>query len=723
MILHIIGLFSFTQLFIISAISAGFWDDQCAGEFFSDIIDSDQIVEISNSQHIHPTQEAIDSVKASEHLLYAHQDLLNGLGDIYLDYYHMPDFNELYHILSSTEKMNEIETETIPDTMQASNILPREGPPSIFQVGNDVNRIHSKELIDSLESARLPQVNSGTIGMKEILPREEGNHVGGIPQEELIESLQPSRQLLGAGDYSDNKRKSHCLTDLELHEKPKHCFDGSWFSTSTPQFPKRQTGKPCVISNQKPPHKHIEIKDRSQDNMGREKSIGISNRKKYQYVHELIFNSVLHWQCKVLLGKRYKMSEEIGSVFIHLGESLTAKLVNHPGFGEPNIKKQLESAIEAIRTNLVMGTLGAVKIIFQKQVGMDLMNSLILDLWQYLLRYLNEELSVQPVEKIKMSPKRKTRQAHTKIEPGKLLEYVLNLAQNRPISSRIIYQKFQEWASTSNYKDVLLNMLPDYWAFVEKCDLIYKLKGDEKTVYSKQFKNRIKDKNQQNIKRSKKVKKTTQKSARLFTSDFVQVIKVEGAYVSKRNEIKNFFSNLHATINSIPKEAIYVKYNPRDFYNGIGFLSKEMVHKAIYKAQDEVTPAFMGLLRLLEPEVKVGLTLDVIYHSGWEFLKGYFSTLIRYFSETKHPIVLRPTVRSRAPEEWSDLKETLHYLSQERRNQIVCQGLIWFLVDLWYDENLNLERNGGRPLGLSVIPTHRKSMIQRFQQLKGRNIC
>ncbi|EGF97808.1 uncharacterized protein MELLADRAFT_114073 [Melampsora larici-populina 98AG31] len=225
-----------------------------------------------------------------------------------------------------------------------------------------------------------------------------------------------------------------------------------------------------------------------QENRKNKKQIQVIQDPKYHYyVKENTFNAVLQWQCRLLLAKRYKISENIEDFFEGLKESSRSRFKY--AVGPSSVIHNLQTiAFKRLQTHFVPGVLGAFKIVFQRHVEAEWMHSLILDLWEYLQRYLNTEFSFSPKADITKLSERQKRQSHSHIKPGNLLEYTLHLSQGVPPSSKIIYQKLQEWADTTSYKCLVSGIMKDYWSFVEQSDVCYKQKGDEKTVYRKKDK-------------------------------------------------------------------------------------------------------------------------------------------------------------------------------------------------------------------------------------------
>ncbi|KAH9822534.1 hypothetical protein DFH28DRAFT_948965 [Melampsora americana] len=688
---HIVCLISLIQLFFQMVIPVGFGDHHDVGEFFSDIFDPEPIIESSIPlPNGLSSQDKMDSSNNGDNLVYVNQALLHELDGIYPDYYHMSDFNEMYHLLLNQEERAPIETEASSSSnMKGRNILPREEDLSMVTIENNTDRIHQKELVDPLiqskQHLRLHE-KSVAIGVTDIQPRDKhlmidstGNNVARITQKESIEPLVTSEQNSRSRKHCDDKHKSYSLIDENYQKKPKY-----------------QGNKELVNISQDP-----------------------NDHNRHFSVQENTLSSVLQWQGKLLLAKRYEISEEIESFFKDLQESLTQKLDDTSKLEWIGNKNNLHVAIETIRTDFVMGTLGASKIVFQRHAGMSLMNSLLLDLWKYLQVYLKEELTCLPKENMTIPSERESRQTHFHIEPGKLLEHTLNL-KGLPISSKIVHQKLNEWLTESSYKGSVPDSVTDYWAFLAECDVCYKQKGYEKTFYRKTDQNRNKTTDVRNIVGNDQENKTTSPGPILTTAQIVKVLKKEGSQIVTTDEFKNFFWHLHNDIRPIDKPKMEGEANLESVSKGIDIISKDMVHKAISKAQHQITPAFLGILRLMYSGIEFSSTWDVIAHNGWEFLKEYFSTWTRYFSEMDQPIVLKPPVRVTADKEWSDLKETLHYLGHKIKGQTIPQGLLWFLVDLWYDETNFPESNGKVSPGFKALQPHRQQILQMCHQLKGR---
>ncbi|EGG00815.1 uncharacterized protein MELLADRAFT_67540 [Melampsora larici-populina 98AG31] len=692
MISSTILLISLTQFLVLPVISVGFLDDQNTGEFFSDIFDLDPIIELDTPQ---PNSllalDTIKSAKALDNLVYDDHSLLYGLGGIYPDHYHMPEFNWMNNILPNKEAGALTDKETTPPTiMQGSSILPSKDHLSTVGIVNDLDGTHQEQLIDSLEPSPPPfraQKNSFAIEKSYISPRHR--HLSNeasekkserMNQQEHIDHMLPSKNSLRVRKNSQKKDRSHSLINLDYQNEPKSKYE-------------------------------------SRENMKRRKN----EAKCENYIYQNILKSILQWQCNLLLAKRYKVSEKIGRFFKDLQDSLTSKDKINDAFKSDGFRTidDLCLAIEKIRTDFVMGVLGAFKILFQRHLKLELMESLILDLWEFLQIYLQEELSVLPEENVTKLSESQSGKNNNYIEPGKALDYALHLAKDSPISERFVHQKLKEWATTTSYKDSVPLFVPDYGSFIEECDIHYKQKGDEKTIYRVKGHKIDKAKDVQDAMGKHLASKTT---GLIYTAQIVRFLKDVGSRAFRTGEVIHFFLHLQNDIKSITKTGMNAADHSKIFLDRIEVLRKDMVHKAVYTAQHELTAAFMGLLRVMYSEMQFDSTWDVIAHNGWEFLKEYFSTWSRYFSETNNPIVLAPVGRVRVSNEWSDLKATLNYFSKKRVVNTFSLGFIWFLIDLWHDETKFPESYGKGPPGFKVLPPHRRHIIQMCQKFKEENV-
>ncbi|KAH9808319.1 hypothetical protein DFH28DRAFT_997790 [Melampsora americana] len=688
MLPSMIWLIRFIYLIFLPGILTGFWDDQGTGVFFSDIIDSEPFIETSTSRlNDFSTQDTGYPEQTDENLIHFNHHIVYEMDDFY-PYYQMPDvIFEKANSLSSQESRAQTEKEIEQtNTIQESNVSPREHL-SIARLGTSLQSTNQESFVEPLLFCQQPlmgEKNSEPIQVRHISPRDHssidwyGSKLNMIKEQRPFGPKILSKTPLRVPQKVGTKQKSCNSADAENQKKRK--------ATDQPQ-------------------ENIKLKQRYR--------VRHDQNQQY-YVHESSLKSVLRWQCRILLAKRYKISEHIGNFFKELQE----QFLPIPEDISYDISKY-NTALEKIRNNLVMGSLGALKVIFQKHVGLDFMDSLIFDFWGYLQRYLKDEFSILSEKPIKQSDSRPKKQNHSHIDPGRLLEYTLNLAQGAPISSKIIHQKLQDWATKTSYKDILPRVAMDYRSLVDECDIACKHKGNEMTVY-----NKTQDKatvSQKIMQKNKNLPNTSSSSSSILsTCHFFQVLKKEGSDLAINDEILSFFFHLHSDIDSICESEKDVGDVSNSHDEGTEVLSKHMVHHAIYLAQHELTPAFMGVLRLLHPIQGDDLTWHSVSHSGWTFLKNYFSTWIRYFSETDHPILLVPPGRVRLDEEWSDLTGTLNYCRIPRKVNMVSQSLIWYLVDVWYDEIYFPESNGKEFPNFTVLPPHRDYIEQMCRKMIGR---
>ncbi|EGG01858.1 uncharacterized protein MELLADRAFT_66781 [Melampsora larici-populina 98AG31] len=635
-----------TQVFFLPVISAGFWDDKHTVEFYSDIIDPETTLQTSFSRPDGTSmQDTIHPQHISDDQNYFNHDISFGWDDVCSNHYHTLDFHSQDILFSIQESRAQIEKEIGLETSatQVRSISPR-GNLSIGKIGNSFGSTNTKILNEPILNFEQPLrvcQDSETMQVRSISARKTlpidiiGNQLENTNQHGSLGALTPSEQPANIG----TKHKPNNLPAASHQKKRK-------------------------------------ANDTSQDRMQLEKKLqDINYQKHHYYVHESTLSSVLQWQCRLLLAKRYNVSDKIGDFFKNLEKSYKL-MPDHSLYRLRNFS-QFHISIEKLRTSLVMGSIGALKLIVQRHIGLELMNSLILDLWEYLQEFINAELMLSPRETIIMPAKNQKRQKHTRIKRGELLEYISNLAKSSPIGSKIIHQTIQDWATTTTYKDIISGIATDYGSLVEECEIFYKQKGEEMTIY---YKNKNKVTNHHII-QDDLTNTSTRYVSILSSSQLVQVLKNIGSDVPRSDGTLTFFSHLHSAIESIPNPEMGACNNSKHVEEGAQILNKDMVHQAIHLAQNEVTPAFMGLLRLMhhDPAIDTDTTWNAVSQSGWEFLKEYFSTWIRYLPEKGHKILLTPPGKARVTQEWFDLRLTLNYLSKKRGVNMVPQGLIWYL--------------------------------------------
>ncbi|EGG01857.1 uncharacterized protein MELLADRAFT_110666 [Melampsora larici-populina 98AG31] len=689
-----IWLIHFTQVVFIPVIFAGFWDDKHTVEFYSDIIDAEPSIETSFSKpdglsmqdRIYPRQISYDPISFN-------QDIEYGWDHFCADHYHTPDFHSQDSLFPSQESRDQTEKEMELETgtTQVRSISPRENV-SIGRMGKSFGSTNTQPLNEPIVAFEQPLMvcqDSETMQVRSISARKTlpidimRNRLENTNQDESTETLIPSERPVRVQRNIGTKHKLNHLPEARHQKKHKE--------NDTPQ-------------------ENMQLEKKLQD---------INHQKHHHYAHEITLSSVLQWQCRILLAKRYNVSYKIARFFNNLEKSYML-MPDHSLYRLRNFS-QFHISIEKLRTSLVMGSIGALKLIVQRHIGLELMNSLILDLWEYLQQFINDELMLSPKETIIMSAEKQKRQKHNWIQPGELLEYLSNLANSSPISSKIVHLKIQDWATTTTYKNMISGIATDYQSLVEECETFYKQKGEDKTVY---YKNKNKARNH-HILQDNLTNTSTRLIPILSSSQLVQALKKLGWDVARSKYTVTFFSYLHSVIESNPDPEKSLYNDSKDVQEGAQILNKKMVHQAIHLAQNEVTPAFMGLLRLMhhDPAIDADSTWNAVSQSGWEFLKEYFSTWIRYLSEPDHHILVIPPGKARVLDEWFDLKVTLNYLSKKRETNTVPQGLIWFLADVWYDEMNCPESNGKQSPSFRILPPHRKVIEQRCLQRMPRKDC
>ncbi|EGG01427.1 uncharacterized protein MELLADRAFT_67097 [Melampsora larici-populina 98AG31] len=424
-----------------------------------------------------------------------------------------------------------------------------------------------------------------------------------------------------------------------------------------------------------------------------------------------IMYSVLKWQARLSLGKKYGLSEEIKSYFKTMKEYSISNISNQSK--QTHYKKQVEIAFEKIKTDLVFRIFGIVNVSFRGAQFSPLIPLLLEDAWNFLQSYLDQEILWVDHAKLLELTLNKTKPNQHFLKPGQLMIYTLSLSKQTNMPSSLTLKVIRDWKRLSTYKQVISRISLDPASLSVDCARLYQERGEEKKI-------RARNPTHSNQLDTPPVSLIdTNTGGQTFAlRKFSSFIKRSGNQIigaQRSQAVANFFTDFSKMMwDSYQGNMRPIGQSIDAPTNKVG-LSWAIVEGAMRAAQESITPSFIGLLGLMHPEKTSPMAWDDIYENGWEFLKSYFSTWHRYISETAHPIFFDPPKDAKDEIEWANVKETLHYLHRlSCDNAFPCRP-IWYLVDLWYD-SIRSDSNT-MSSNLNVLPPHREKMKIKCIQL------
>ncbi|KAH9822550.1 hypothetical protein DFH28DRAFT_949018 [Melampsora americana] len=410
--------------------------------------------------------------------------------------------------------------------------------------------------------------------------------------------------------------------------------------------------------------------------------------KNYQIDERTLLHE-LHWQAQLAMWHIPGFSATIKSAF-HAFE-YHAK-ANSAQFSKHTFKKdKVPFAIKHIRSQIVMGFFGALKVVFHGQDDIPDMKALMEDGWNFIYKYFGDEFNIsQP--NTHFVPSMISHRAYLKEKvQGEIISHVLTLSENSIISSKIVFRLLDQWYQTTQYQSSISRIPVNYTSFIQSCDALQKKKGESASIWRSCSHKPTDYENEIEIERSELVGVVNgdTKKEPPHRSFGIEIQRKGNELIQReiprlKGEIKDFFKNLRSKVRDVyaPQanyQALRVSYHQSVREN------LETINKAISIAEKTITPKYMGVVSSIHPQIKSNESWNLLVQSAWDHLKTYFNRWPIFLSERKHASI-SPTSNCRAENvDWSDDILTIAYLASIKQVSHVSPQMVWFLLDLWYD--------------------------------------
>ncbi|KAH9816517.1 hypothetical protein DFH28DRAFT_1025531 [Melampsora americana] len=433
----------------------------------------------------------------------------------------------------------------------------------------------------------------------------------------------------------------------------------------------------------------------------------------------------LHWQSQLALWYTPGLSEHIGLVFEKFKDLCRSKLARN--YTESYNSQQIIFALEKIRTDLVMGFFGALRIVYFGHEGHLSRKSIIENGWRFLKNHLDEQLEKLKDKVIFVKPKHIHRPTYKNVYSIDLLSYTLQLPERSQISSTLIIYLLNTWYQKTEHWKALPRISLRYGSFLKNCDKSFIFQGEGKSIWilrkrhtstPNQFRNQdtsLKEGEDREI--EKKHALTPQKR-----SIFLQQIQVIGRRIVEIEErdssdkIQVFFEEFSKQIKSLSASQILAEEIPEDgHYLKIASVNA-LIDKLVLKAQRYITTPFFGILFLMQEHTINDQTSKKIYENGWEHLKTYFQQWLTYFTENQDTTIcscLTDNSVDTTHQDWANGKQTIAYLNNINRGYLLSPWLLWYLTDTWYETITSKAGSETQEILGFITPPNRQDLKNR----------
>ncbi|KAH9816516.1 hypothetical protein DFH28DRAFT_1025530 [Melampsora americana] len=405
----------------------------------------------------------------------------------------------------------------------------------------------------------------------------------------------------------------------------------------------------------------------------------------------------LHWQSQLAMWYTPGLSEHIGLVFDKFKDLCRFKVAKNDT--ESYNSQQLIVALEKIRTDLVMGFLGALRIVHSKHEGLVSRNLIMKDGWNFLKSHLDEQLEKLKDKVIIVQPKLIYRPTYKNADSIDILSYTLKLPDKTHISSILIIYLLNTWYQTTEHWGVLPRISLTYGSFIQTCDKSFIFQGEGKSIWIPRKRitstpNQLKNQDK-NLEEGQNGEIESNHELRPpKRSIFLQQVQLIGRGIVKIKErdssdkIQLFFKEFSKQIKSLSANQILAEEISENDHDLKIHSVNALIDKLVLKAQRYITTPFFGILFLMQEHTINDQTSKKIYEKGWEHLKIYFQQWLTYFTENKDTTIwscLTDTSVDTTHQDWANVKQTIAYLNNINRGRHLSPWLLWYLTDTWYE--------------------------------------
>ncbi|KAH9816514.1 hypothetical protein DFH28DRAFT_891295 [Melampsora americana] len=414
-------------------------------------------------------------------------------------------------------------------------------------------------------------------------------------------------------------------------------------------------------------------------------------RPKRYRVDERMLSRELQWEGQLAMWNVPDHSEKIKSDFKTFEDYVKSISILKSNWDRNFNPEKLLFLTKKLKSELAVVFLGVLKVLFHGKSDIPSMELLIEDSWDFLYKYLKEEFQIlQPETCFSPSLIRVDQYLKDKV-PGEILSHTISLPKRSPIPTKIIFQLLERWSRSSKYHETISKISFDYSSFINKCDEIYKQRGEEKMgklgAKNRSFCSEMK-------RRADDLFRREQSKVGKEVKEFFEVLKKKTKESYIQNHLQSSKFNLHQVNQNL-----------------------KLIDTAVSIADKFIAPTFMGFLTFLHQDMVMDETWDLIIQSGWDLLKAYFGRWSSFFSKTKDTIGLGTTSRSKLEEtDWSDVIETINNLGLRNPRTMISPQISWFLLDLWYDHIITSKQNEIQKISKKVLKPNRQDLMMKYQE-------
>ncbi|KAH9811411.1 hypothetical protein DFH28DRAFT_900777 [Melampsora americana] len=356
---------------------------------------------------------------------------------------------------------------------------------------------------------------------------------------------------------------------------------------------------------------------------------------------------------------------------------------------------EINSAIERLRCDVVIGYFGGLLINFWGYPNIPSMHELMADGWEFLQKYLYGEF-YPGQNRFKGNPLVSI-EFRRLPKPFRILNYTLSLKKSQAVSPLLIETLISHWKKQTKLN--LYGIKMDTHHFLAKIQSTARLLGKNilrkatdtwKEEYLSQSSNFQRSKSEESTSLTKwpplsRIRQNPasflEKIGKMESHDQTDIL----------DEIHTFFIDLETDIIKQLHKAITLNdlladqdCSPYSFI--INHLSIQVV---IQKVRDSLVPQVLGTLILSQDcPGRHHIKADLL-NTGWEVLKAYFSPWKTLFVKDPSAIFVTETNDFFLHPKWYDPKYMMHYYCLRQLETHHAIEPIWFIIQIWYDMLIN----------------------------------
>ncbi|KAH9814442.1 hypothetical protein DFH28DRAFT_971740 [Melampsora americana] len=403
-----------------------------------------------------------------------------------------------------------------------------------------------------------------------------------------------------------------------------------------------------------------------------------------------------------------KVSKQIDKFFNQIDKNACLNLFFPQN--TPLSKDQVNSAIEKVRTHIVMAYLGGLRIIFQGNANEISTESLVSDQWKYLQNYLHQEFNISQKELSELDPIPARAHPIHFSRPFSLLQYVLKLKNNTYIHSSLVFNLMSSWATQTIHQNTQypLRSSADFFISIIEAEAklqVKKIRYSKRTDIEKMASSPVLDRS--GSMREKIPNKEIDPLKKIISRQPVNYLTKIGEYFKKsHNKVfevaEGYFKTLEVQMNN----GLCKDMNPSGGQD-LTTINSDMIQKVISIFKMSIMPAFIASLILFHQDQETEQVIESLIRTGWDVLQAYCSPWGKLFLEDKSSILLDAKHKAADDVKWYDAKDTIHYFLRHKDKNNAPVDLVWFLHELWYDKMIQKRDVWGENLDFAPRTPHR----------------